>query len=164
MSDQPGVAEINKEESSGDQVLNGEVKSEAKKRKEAKKAEKDAKFKAKMDKKAQAFKQIDKDGIVKPKEDKKKPKEVTKYDKDIKEGSEKDLSGPMPATYSPDYVEACWYSWWIKSGFFKPEINAPNGNVMFQLNNRWFNNQKPNNNLCFQVILPKIMEKVNLLW
>ena len=28
---------------------------------------------------------------------------------------------PLPDAYSPQYVEAAWYSWWEKSGFFKPE-------------------------------------------
>ena len=27
----------------------------------------------------------------------------------------------MPASYSPGYVEAAWYEWWEKAGFFKPE-------------------------------------------
>jgi len=27
----------------------------------------------------------------------------------------------MPTAYSPTYVEAAWYSWWEKQGFFKPE-------------------------------------------
>jgi hypothetical protein len=32
-----------------------------------------------------------------------------------------DTSGRMPDAYSPQYVEAAWYAWWEKSGFFKPE-------------------------------------------
>lgn len=35
-----------------------------------------------------------------------------------------DLSGPMPDSYSPQYVEAAWYSWWEKSGFFKPSYGV----------------------------------------
>src|SRR6218665_900518 len=41
----------------------------------------------------------------------------------------------MPDSYSPLYVEAAWYSWWEKSGFFKPEygvsrdINSPNNSL-----------------------------------
>lgn len=31
----------------------------------------------------------------------------------------------MPESYSPRYVEAAWYSWWEKSGFFTPEYGAP---------------------------------------
>ena len=27
----------------------------------------------------------------------------------------------MPESYSPKYVEALWYDWWEKSGFFTPE-------------------------------------------
>lgn len=29
----------------------------------------------------------------------------------------------MPDAYSPRYVEAAWYQWWEKQGFFKPEYN-----------------------------------------
>ena len=32
-----------------------------------------------------------------------------------------DTKSPLPDAYSPAYVEAAWYSWWEKSGFFKPE-------------------------------------------
>lgn len=32
-----------------------------------------------------------------------------------------DQSGPMPSAYYPKYVEAAWYPWWKKNGFFKPE-------------------------------------------
>lgn len=34
-----------------------------------------------------------------------------------------DVSGPMPAGYNPLAVEAAWYDWWLKSGFFKPQID-----------------------------------------
>lgn len=27
----------------------------------------------------------------------------------------------MPTSYHPKYVEAAWYQWWKKQGFFKPE-------------------------------------------
>ena len=27
----------------------------------------------------------------------------------------------MGVLFSPKYVEAAWFSWWEKSGFFKPE-------------------------------------------
>lgn len=36
-------------------------------------------------------------------------------------GEMKDVLCPLPVSYSPGYVEAAWYSWWEKSGFFKPE-------------------------------------------
>ncbi|KAK2113420.1 Valine--tRNA ligase [Saguinus oedipus] len=37
-----------------------------------------------------------------------------------------DVSGPMPDSYSPRYVEAAWYPWWEQQGFFKPEYGRPN--------------------------------------
>ncbi|XP_069491410.1 valine--tRNA ligase, mitochondrial [Ambystoma mexicanum] len=50
-----------------------------------------------------------------------KKKEVILYDIPTKPGQKKDTSVPLPASYSPCYVEAAWYSWWVKEGFFKPE-------------------------------------------
>jgi len=38
-----------------------------------------------------------------------------------KPGEKKDTSKPMPNEYHPKYVEAAWYSWWEKKGFFHPE-------------------------------------------
>ena len=35
-----------------------------------------------------------------------------------------DISGPMPESYSPHYVEAAWYDWWEKQGFFTPEYGV----------------------------------------
>uniref|UniRef100_A0A8C4DJU8 Valine--tRNA ligase n=1 Tax=Dicentrarchus labrax TaxID=13489 RepID=A0A8C4DJU8_DICLA len=32
-----------------------------------------------------------------------------------------DVISPLPDSYSPQYVEAAWYQWWEKQGFFKPE-------------------------------------------
>ena len=31
------------------------------------------------------------------------------------------IARPLPDGYDPVYVETAWYSWWEKSGFFKPE-------------------------------------------
>lgn len=56
-----------------------------------------------------------------------KKAKVTKeivYESTTAEGDKKDLSGPMPEAYSPQYVEAAWYSWWEKEGFFKPEYSV----------------------------------------
>lgn len=35
-----------------------------------------------------------------------------------------DVSGPLPPAYSPRYVEAAWYQWWVREGFFKPEYQV----------------------------------------
>ncbi|XP_064457490.1 valine--tRNA ligase-like [Ornithodoros turicata] len=94
-------------------------------KKEAKKKEKLEKFKQKQEKLEGQQPKADK----KPKE--KKEKEVIIYDKATAPGDKKDISGPMPDAYSPQYVEAAWYAWWEKSKFFKPEygerdLRAPN--------------------------------------
>lgn len=52
---------------------------------------------------------------------KKEVAEVAKYTKNTPPGSKKDTTCALPEAYSPQYVEAAWYSWWEKSGFFKPE-------------------------------------------
>lgn len=36
-------------------------------------------------------------------------------------GEKKDTTLPFPSSYSPEYVEASWYQWWEKEGFFTPE-------------------------------------------
>ncbi|XP_058023705.1 valine--tRNA ligase, mitochondrial [Ahaetulla prasina] len=46
---------------------------------------------------------------------------ITEYDIPTIAGQKKDTSAPLPASYSPRYVEAAWYPWWVKEGFFKPE-------------------------------------------
>lgn len=51
----------------------------------------------------------------------KETKEAITYNANTAPGAMKDLSGAMPDSYSPQYVEAAWYSWWEKEGFFKPE-------------------------------------------
>ncbi|XP_071039659.1 valine--tRNA ligase [Parasteatoda tepidariorum] len=94
-------------------------KTAAQLKKEAKKKEKLEKFKQKQEK--IQSKTVDKTP-KKPKE--KKEKEVLVYDKNVVPGEKKDISGPMPDAYSPKYVEAAWYAWWEKSGFFKPEYGG----------------------------------------
>lgn len=93
--------------------------------KEAKKREKLEKFKQKQEKlvqtKGQATPKLEKD----KKEKKEKP--VIVYDKPTPAGDKKDISNALPDSYSPRYVEAAWYEWWSKSGFFKPEYNQPEG-------------------------------------
>ncbi|XP_064649994.1 valine--tRNA ligase-like [Lineus longissimus] len=91
---------------------------------EAKKREKMEKFLAKQLKQAEMKKtKGDKDDSndKKKKEKDKEVKAVITYDKPTAEGDKKDVSGAMPDAYSPKYVEAAWYTWWEKSGFFKPE-------------------------------------------
>ena len=55
----------------------------------------------------------------------KKEKVSLVYDKETAVGEKKDTSGPLPDAYCPQYVEAAWYQWWEKSGFFAPEVNCP---------------------------------------
>lgn len=62
--------------------------------------------------------------IKKKTEKKKEAKESAVYTADTAPGEKKDVASPMPDAYSPQYVEAAWYSWWEKSGFFKPEYNV----------------------------------------
>ncbi len=62
-------------------------------------------------------------GAKDAKDAKKKPerKAAAVYEGKTRPGQKKDVEGSLPDAYSPQYVEAAWYSWWEKSGFFKPE-------------------------------------------
>lgn len=46
------------------------------------------------------------------------------YDANTAEGEKKDITKHLPDAYSPKYVEAAWYGWWEKQGFFKPEYQV----------------------------------------
>ncbi|XP_050307402.1 valine--tRNA ligase [Anthonomus grandis grandis] len=92
--------------------------------KTAKQLEKEAKKQAKLDKLKQKLEKQQNTAPKKEAEKKEKKKEVkgaATYDIITREGSKKDVSQGLPDSYSPKYVEAAWYSWWEKQGFFKPE-------------------------------------------
>lgn len=55
-------------------------------------------------------------------------KESVLYDIPTPAGEKKDVVRQLPDAYSPKYVEAAWYSWWEKQGFFKPEYGVSHGN------------------------------------
>jgi valyl-tRNA synthetase len=59
--------------------------------------------------------------LVGPQKKAKETKETITYTASTAPGEMKDLTGAMPDAYSPAYVEAAWYDWWDKQGFFKPE-------------------------------------------
>ncbi|KAJ8686683.1 hypothetical protein QAD02_022477 [Eretmocerus hayati] len=91
--------------------------------KEKQKLAKLEKFKQKQEKKSAAVISNAKDKPEKKVEKKKEIKESAVYISNTIPGEKKDISCPIPDAYSPQYVEAAWYSWWEKSGFFKPEYN-----------------------------------------
>ncbi|KJE93368.1 valyl-tRNA synthetase [Capsaspora owczarzaki ATCC 30864] len=70
--------------------------------------------------------------------DKPSDEEILKLVQATPAGSKKDLANiPMLDGYNPTIVESSWYSWWEKSGFFKPEYptgklnqNNPKGTFM----------------------------------
>jgi len=39
-------------------------------------------------------------------------------------GAKKNIKADMPKAYCPPAVEAAWYEWWEKSGFFKPDMDS----------------------------------------
>ncbi|XP_058458950.1 valine--tRNA ligase [Malaya genurostris] len=103
------------------------VKTEKQLKKEAEKAAKLAKLQDKLNKKQAQELQA----AAKPKVEKKTKdsKEIIVYTGSSEEGEKKDLTGPFPDSYSPQYVEAAWYSWWEKEGFFKPEYVRKHNNL-----------------------------------
>eukprot|EP00080_Pristionchus_pacificus_P004401 PDM64421.1 vars-2 [Pristionchus pacificus] len=102
-------------------------KTEKELKKEAEKAAKLAKFEEKQKKlaevKAAAATNKGKDDGKKEEKKKVVKKEEFVY-QPVKAGEKKNLSGGMPDSYQPRYVEADWYSWWEKEGFFKPEYGG----------------------------------------
>ncbi|KAI0227477.1 Valine--tRNA ligase [Lamellibrachia satsuma] len=58
---------------------------------------------------------------------KQQTKETVLYDISTPPGAKKDTTCPLPAAYSPRYVEAAWYAWWEKAGFFTPEYYKNHG-------------------------------------
>uniref|UniRef100_A0A8C5BQ60 valine--tRNA ligase n=1 Tax=Gadus morhua TaxID=8049 RepID=A0A8C5BQ60_GADMO len=61
---------------------------------------------------------------------------VVAYNTPTPAGEKKDVVSPLPDAYSPQYVEAAWYPWWEKQGFFKPEygsIGEPNPRGVFMM-------------------------------
>ncbi|XP_015212607.2 valine--tRNA ligase [Lepisosteus oculatus] len=109
-------------------------KTEAQLKKEAKKREKLEKF---QQKKEMEQKKKEQQTEKKPKLEKKELG-VISYNLPTPPGEKKDVKCPMPDSYSPQYVEAAWYPWWEKNGFFKPEygrkdISEPNPKGVFMM-------------------------------
>ncbi|TSR27787.1 Valine--tRNA ligase [Bagarius yarrelli] len=98
---------------------NGPPKTEAQLKKEAKKREKMEKFQQKKEMEEKK-KQMQSQSEKKPKPEKKELGVIT-YNIPTAAGEKKDVLSPLPDSYSPQYVEAAWYPWWEKQGFFKPE-------------------------------------------
>ncbi|CAK9296141.1 unnamed protein product [Gordionus sp. m RMFG-2023] len=46
--------------------------------------------------------------------------DLVTYDIKTALGEKKDTINSLPIGYSPNFVEACWYDWWLKMGLFKP--------------------------------------------
>ncbi|XP_057691094.1 valine--tRNA ligase [Corythoichthys intestinalis] len=116
-------------------TLNGPPKTEAQLKKEAKKREKLEKFQQKKEMEAKKKTQPATEKKAKPE---KKELGVISYNIPTPSGEKKDVVSPLPDSYSPQYVEAAWYPWWEKQGFFKPEygrqsISHPNPKGIFMM-------------------------------
>ncbi|XP_040106247.1 valine--tRNA ligase isoform X3 [Oryx dammah] len=112
-------------------------KTAAQLKKEAKKREKLEKFQQKQKVQQQ---QPPPGEQKKPKPEKREKRDpgVITYDLPTPPGEKKDVSGTMPDSYSPQYVEAAWYPWWEQQGFFRPEygrssVSAPNPRGIFMM-------------------------------
>ncbi|KAK7887022.1 hypothetical protein WMY93_026643 [Mugilogobius chulae] len=116
-------------------AANESPKTEAQLKKEAKKREKMEKFQQKKEMEAKKKTQPPSEKKAKPE---KKEIGVITYTVATQPGEKKDVISPLPDSYSPQYVEAAWYPWWEKQGFFKPEygrkdISEPNAQGMFMM-------------------------------
>uniref|UniRef100_A0A673C4P6 Valine--tRNA ligase n=1 Tax=Sphaeramia orbicularis TaxID=375764 RepID=A0A673C4P6_9TELE len=113
----------------------GPPKTEAQLKKEAKKREKMEKFQQKKEMEAKKKTQAPSEKKAKPE---KKELGVITYNIPTPQGEKKDVISPLPDSYSPQYVEAAWYPWWEKQGFFKPEygrksLSEPNPRGIFMM-------------------------------
>ncbi|AWO96362.1 putative valine--tRNA ligase-like isoform 3 [Scophthalmus maximus] len=114
----PKAANVCPAADSAGAAANGPPKTEAQLKKEAKKREKMEKFQQKKETEAKKKTQPATEKKAKPE---KKELGVITYNVPTPPGEKKDVVSPLPDAYSPLYVEAAWYSWWEKQGFFKPE-------------------------------------------
>jgi valyl-tRNA synthetase len=69
----------------------------------------------------------DKPNPCQPASNKKKPEKAAKASTFVPDntpfGEKKDCTKPMLPEYHPKSVEAAWYAWWEKKGFFKPDMD-----------------------------------------
>ncbi|KAJ9598284.1 hypothetical protein L9F63_011024 [Diploptera punctata] len=127
----PGSANtINENVNNLDNMLNstgdGPPKTAKQLEKEAKKLAKLEKFKQKKEKQKDSPAQTKDKVEVKSRECGRRGRKIAESSKEESPGDKKDTSCPMPDSYSPQYVEAAWYSWWEKEGFFTPEYGERN--------------------------------------
>ncbi|KAM3657965.1 LOW QUALITY PROTEIN: valine--tRNA ligase [Ammospiza maritima maritima] len=106
------------------------AKSAAQLKKEAKKREKMEKFQQKQEKN----RQLQAQAKAKPGRARRELQGL-RYETPTAPGCKKDVGGPLPESYSPGYVEAAWYGWWEREGFFRPEygssLETPNPRGVF---------------------------------
>lgn len=93
---------------------------------EAKRLEKLAKFNAKKEKQAQEAATKEAKGPTAGSKGKKagSGSSAEVFVDTTVPGEKKDMTIPMADAFNPRAVEAAWYSWWEKCGFFKPEYAA----------------------------------------
>ncbi|KAL4616796.1 valine-tRNA ligase-like [Arapaima gigas] len=125
---------VNGKAVNGKSVSRG-CKTEAQLKKEAKKREKMEKFQQKKEMEEKKKQEPKTEKKTKPE---KKELGVITYNIPTPPGEKKDVLSPLPDSYSPQYVEAAWYSWWEKQGFFKPEyrrqsLSEPNPRGIFMM-------------------------------
>ncbi|XP_060065719.1 valine--tRNA ligase-like [Ylistrum balloti] len=56
-----------------------------------------------------------------------KTKHGSTYDIPTSPGQKKDTTRALPSSYSPEYVEAAWYDWWVQQGYFRPNVKMKPG-------------------------------------
>ncbi|KAJ1679950.1 valine--tRNA ligase, partial [Spiromyces aspiralis] len=127
----PEVAETNQQAVSAQSDSSAASKAKNNAKDNAKRKAKDEKFKAKqaaLAAKAAAgndkLQSDRKKGADKPA---KKVAEKPAFVNTTPKGEKKDLSEEMADSYDPSAVEAAWYNWWVKEGFFAPKDPPANG-------------------------------------
>ncbi len=120
-ANEPAKPQVPIENKTTGESIDPAIKSANQLKNEAKRLEKEAKYQEKMKKQAEAAAAKAKSGKKEEKKEEKIEVVATLYTSKTLPGEKKDTSCPLPDAYSPMYVEAAWYDWWEKMGFFKPE-------------------------------------------
>ncbi|KAF6776104.1 hypothetical protein AHF37_06330 [Paragonimus kellicotti] len=101
-------------------AVHEDVRSKTKLKKDAKREKKLEKFEAKQNKLTDEATKTNK---VKKSKSKKQDNVVLPS---LGQFGKKDVTQKMPDSYSPRFVEAHWYDWWERCGYFTPEFQVQN--------------------------------------
>ena len=141
MSEAQGNAALTPEEKKEKARLKKLQKEQEKKEKEERKK----KIKEEQEKLNQLA-QKNKSESTSGKKKKEKKEEQFTFVNTTPEGEKKKFTEKLSGTYHPEAIEAAWYTWWQKQGYFKPEFD--------QKKNRLLKEDEEDSRETFTIIIP----------